>query len=183
MSNAGRLEEAEKLQVALSAAMGAGCRSCADKLYPMLQSLGVAADEIEQALVQGLRARGAAAALMRAKAEALTGQAPPPESAGRDEAASVLSELMRIGAGVAANSAPSTLHHMERARAAGATEQEIRTAIGTARLVRSKAQEFSDAEIDEACAAAKPDARVPEVPCPLNALGDSGARSEPGCCS
>jgi alkylhydroperoxidase/carboxymuconolactone decarboxylase family protein YurZ len=183
MSNAGKLEEAEKLQVALSAAMGAGCRTCADKLYPMLQSLGVAADEIEQALVQGLRTRGAAAALMQAKAEALTGQTPPPEPAGCDEAVSKLSELMRIGAGVAVNSAPSALHHMERARSAGATEQEIRIAIGTGRLVRSKAQDFSDAEIDEACAAAEPEARVPEVPCPLDAVGDSDARSEPGCCS
>lgn len=183
MRNAGVLEEVEKLQVALSAAMGAGCRSCADKLYPMLQSLGAAADEIEQALAQGLRTRAAAAALMQSKAEALMGRTPAPEPAGREEVVNKLAELMRVGAGVALNSAPNALHHMERARSAGATEQEIRIAIGTGRLVRSKAQGFSDAEIDEACAAAEPDARVSEVPCPLNAVGDGEPRAEPGCCS
>ena len=182
MSNTGTLEEVEKLQVALSAAMGAGCRTCADKLYPMLRSQGAAADEIERVLVQGLRTRAAAAQPMQAKAEALVGRTPAPDTAGGDEVASRLSELMQIGAGVAVNSAPTVLHHMERARSAGATEQEIRIAIGTGRLVRSKAQGFSDAEIDEACAALEPSARVPEVPCPLDAAGDGEVRSASDCC-
>ena len=183
MTDTGTLEEVEKLQVALSAAMGAGCRTCADKLYPMLRSLGAAADEIERALLQGLRTRAATAALMQAKAEALMGRKPAPDTAGDDEVVSRLSELMQIGAGVAVNSAPTVLHHMDRARAAGATEQAIRLAIGTGRLVRSRAQGFADAEIDEACAAAEPDARVPEVPCPRDAVDSGDPRREPGCCS
>jgi len=149
----------------------------------MLRSLGAAADEIEPALEEGLRTRRATAALMQSKADALMGRTPAPDVASDEEISSVLSELMRIGAGVAANSAPTVLHHLERARSAGATEQEIRLAIGIARLVRSKAQGFSDAEIDEACAKEESGAQVPEVPCPLDAVAGSHPREEPGCCS
>ena len=183
MSNPGTLTEVEKAQVALSAAMGAGCRTCADNLYPMLRSLGAAADVIEPALDEGLRTRQATAALMQSKADALMGRTPAPDVASDEEIASVLSELMRIGAGVAANSAPTALHHLERARSAGATEQEIRLAIGIARRVRSKAQGFSDAEIDEACAKGESGAQVPEIPCPLDAVTGSHPREESGCCS
>ncbi|MDH5307572.1 MAG: hypothetical protein OEW02_10345, partial [Myxococcales bacterium] len=105
-SNDGTLEEIEKAQVALSAAMGAGCRSCADNLYPMLRSLGAAADEIGLALEEGLHTRRAATALMCAKAGALMGRTSAQEAAPDEGSVSRLSELMRIAAGVAANSAP-----------------------------------------------------------------------------
>lgn len=183
MSSNERLTEIEKAQIALSAAMGAGCRTCADNLYPMLRSLGAAADEIAAALAEGLRTSGSAAVLMRSKADTLVGRTPSPDEASDDRIASKLSELMRIGAGVAANSAPTVLHHLENARSAGATEPEIRLAIGIARRVRSKAQGFSDAEIDEACAKEEPGAEVPDVPCPLDTTAEVGARSESGCCS
>jgi alkylhydroperoxidase/carboxymuconolactone decarboxylase family protein YurZ len=183
MSNPGTLTKVEKAQVALSAAMGAGCRTCADNLYPVLRSFGAGADEIEPALDEGLRTRRATAALMQSKADALVGRTPAPDVANDDEIGSRLSELMRIGAGVAANSAPTVLHHLKRARSVGATEQEIGLAIGIARLVRSKAQGFSDAEIDEACAKEASGAQVPEVPCPLDAVTASDPRAESGCCS
>jgi alkylhydroperoxidase/carboxymuconolactone decarboxylase family protein YurZ len=182
MSSTGTLGDVEKAQIALSAAMGAGCRTCADNLYPMLRSLGAAADEIELAFGAGLRTRQSTAALMRSKADALMGRTPAPDPASADEVVSKLSELMRIGAGVAANSAPSVLHHLERARCVGATEEEIRLAIGIARRVRSKAQGFSDAEIDEVCAK-EHNAEVPEVPCPLDSVTGSDARADSGCCS
>jgi alkylhydroperoxidase/carboxymuconolactone decarboxylase family protein YurZ len=120
---------------------------------------------------------------MQSKADALVGRTPAPEVANHAEIGSRLSELMRIGAGVAANSAPTVIHHLETARSVGATEEEIRLAIGIGRLVRSKAQGFSDAEIDEACAKEESGTQVPEVPCPLEAVTGSDPRAESGCCS
>jgi alkylhydroperoxidase/carboxymuconolactone decarboxylase family protein YurZ len=149
----------------------------------MLRSFGAAADEIEPALDEGLRTRRATAALMQSKADTLMGRASAPDAASDDEIGSRLSELMRIAAGVAANSAPTVLYHLERARSAGAAEQEIRLAIGIARMVRSKAQGFSDAEIDEACAKEESGAQVPEVPCPLDAVAGSDPRADSDCCS
>jgi hypothetical protein len=64
----------------------------------------------------------------------------------------------------------------------GATEQEIRLAVGIARRVRSKAQGFSDVEIDEVCAK-EPGVEVPQVPCPLESATGSDAGAESGCCS
>jgi hypothetical protein len=64
----------------------------------------------------------------------------------------------------------------------GATEEEIRLAIGIARRVRSKAQGFADAEIDEVCAR-EHGAEMPQVPCPLDSVSGSDARADSGCCS
>jgi len=182
MTNSETLNGLEKAQVALAAAMGAGCRTCADNLYPMFRSLGASADEVERAFSEGLGTRESATALMRHKAHSLMGRVPGAGAAGITESGSKISELMRIGAGAAANSAPTVVHHIERAQSVGATQEEIRLAIGIARMVRSKAQGFSDAEIDQVCAK-EPGAEVSQVPCPLESVNHSDAPAASGCCT
>jgi hypothetical protein len=172
----------EKAQIALAAAMGAGCRTCADKLYPMLQSLGASQEAIERAFSEGLGARESATALMRSKAHELIGRIPGARAARGAARVSRASELMRIGAGVAANAAPAVAHHIERAQSLGATLDEIRLAIGIGRMVRSKAQGFADTEVDGATAS-EPVAEVPRAPCPLEADLLGGAPTTSGCCS
>lgn len=182
MTTPENLNGLEKAQIALAAAMGAGCRTCADKLYPMFESLGAAPEEIESALSAGLGARESATALMRNKAHELVGRISGARAPDVDGGASRISELMRIGAGVAANAAPAAAHHIERARSLGATRDEIQLAIGVGRMVRSKAQGFSDAEID-GTHASEPAAEVPRAPCPLEADMLGGAPAPPsGCC-
>lgn len=180
MTTSETLNGLEKAQVALAAAMGAGCRTCADNLYPMFQSLGASTDEIERAFSEGLGTRESATALMRHKAHSLMGRVPRAGTPGITDGGSKISELMRIGAGVAANSAPTVVHHIERAQTLGATQEEIQLAIGIARMVRSKAQGFSDAEIDRSYAK-EPRVEEPQGPCALEAdiLRDAPTS---GCC-
>jgi AhpD family alkylhydroperoxidase len=149
---AAREEEAlsgkEKTLIALAAAIGGGCRTCADKLHPIAQSVGANAEEIGQAFAEGLRQRESATRVMREKAGALLGRVVSAEAASGG-APTRIAALSRLAASAAANSALDALEQIEAARAAGATEAELKVAMGIARSVRSKAQGFSDAELGE----------------------------------
>jgi alkylhydroperoxidase/carboxymuconolactone decarboxylase family protein YurZ len=146
MSEDASLSGKEKILVAMAAAMGGGCRTCAQGLYSMAGSEDATAEEIERAFSDGLVQRASATEVMREKAGALIGRAPDADApmAPRDTR---ISELSRLAASVALNSAPDALKRLEAARRAGATEAEVRVAIGIGKSVRSKAQGFSDAEL------------------------------------
>ncbi len=154
-----RLSDQQKILVALAAAMGAGCRTCAEKLFAMAAEAGVPSQDLGPALAEGLRARQTATETMRAKATSLLGRPLPIEQDARESLHML--ELCRLAAAAAANSAPDALHYAEAARSAGASEVAIGVAIGIARSVRSKAQGFSDAEIG--------DSGREETPCPTDA--------------
>jgi len=146
----------EKILVALAAALGAGCRTCAERLCAMAAEGRIPSDELEHALAEGLRAREAATETIQAKATSLLGRPPAIAPGGGKESRIV--ELCRLAAAAAANSAPDALRYADAARSAGATEAAIDVAIGIARSVRSKAQGFSDEEIGAL--------RAQETPCP-----------------
>jgi alkylhydroperoxidase/carboxymuconolactone decarboxylase family protein YurZ len=159
-----RLDEQQKILIALAAAMGAGCRTCADRLSAMAAEAGVPGHELEHAFAVGLLARETATETIRAKATSLLGHPPRIEpDAGKEP--HVL-ELCRLAAAAAANSAPDVLHYAEAARSAGASEVAIDVAIGIARSVRAKAQGFSDGEIgasrglETTCPTETPDASL-----------------------
>ena len=143
------LPNKEKALVALAAAMGGGCRTCADGLYPMAQAAGASTDEIERALREGLQVRENATAIMKRKAETLLGHRIPALGATEAEEAPGISRLTRLAAAVAANAAPDAVRHLEGASFAGVTEGAINVALAIARKVRTKAQGFSDEEIDQ----------------------------------
>jgi len=145
----GAMSGREKTSVALAAAMGGGCRTCAERLFSIARSQEMTDDEIEWAFAQGLEAKQRSTELMREKASELTGRAPQPpaEPGSRDEER--LGELARLAAAVAANAAPDARRHIEVAKSAGATEAAIDVAMAIARTIRGKAQGFSDEELDE----------------------------------
>ncbi len=143
------LTNKEKALVALAAAMGGGCRICADRLHPMAQAAGASNDEIEGALREGLQAREGASAIMKRKAETLLGHRIPARGATRAAEEPGIAGLTRLAAAVAANAAPDAARHLEGASVAGVTEGAINVALAIARKVRTKAQGFSDEEIDQ----------------------------------
>jgi hypothetical protein len=170
----------EKILVALAAALGAGCRTCVDRLGAMAADARVPSDALEHALAEGLRAREASTETIRAKAAALLGHAAAIER-GADKEPRV-AELCRLAAAAAGNSAPDALRYADAARSVGATPAAIEIAIGIARSVRSKAQGFSDEELGGR--------RVPQMPCPTEAalpaakaapLGEPPAGPSCGC--
>lgn len=142
------LDNKEKALVALAAAMAAGCTRCAEKLHPMGLAAGASADEIEWALYEGLRARESATTIMRRKAEALLDRPLKLAAMGGGEGPAQVTELVRIAAAAAANSAAEAARHLEGARLSGAGDPAIATALAIARTVRSKAAGYADEAID-----------------------------------
>jgi len=155
-----RLSDKERLLVAMAAAMGAGCRTCARGLWAKADEAGVSADEIELAFRDGLLQRERATELMRAGAGALLGRELRTGGTTRPEVPTHITALGRLAASVAANAAPDALKSADAARASGATEAELRVAIGIGRSVRARAESFSDGEIDESHAEGPESAEV-----------------------
>ena len=186
MGESAALSSKEKVLVALAAAMGGGCRTCAEKLYAVAESAGATADEVERAFADGLHVRRSATEVMQHKAGELTGRTPDMDAATCSEKGSRITELSKLAAAVAANSSPDALRHLEAARFAGASDEGIGVAIGIGRKVRSKAQGFSDEEIGEL--------RSEEPACPKEAVaeeppsdaaasaGESALEKETLCC-
>ena len=178
MSDRQTLGSKDKLFIAMAAAMGGGCRTCAEGLHAMAGSDGITPEEQGRAFLEGLRVRERATKVMLRKAETLVGRELRHD--GNSDGGSDLRilELSRLAAAVAANSSPDAMLHMADARVAGASDSEIEVAIGTARMVRSKAQGFSDEEIG----VLKQD-EAEEAPCPLE-TAQAAAPSKTGeCCS
>jgi len=146
-----RLTNEEKNLVAMGAAMGAGCRTCADKLYTLALSLNIPEAMMVTAFDGGLAAKAQAVRTMEAKISALTG-----DKRRKDGSASgcsqKLSSLVRIASFVAANSAPDALAEIRKAKAEGIAAEQIGIAVSLAKMVRKNALSFSDQEIsDNAC--------------------------------
>lgn len=57
-----------------------------------------------------------------------------------------IKELIAIGASVTANCVPCLKFHVHKAREAGASEEEIKTAVGLGRTVRAGAAQVWDDE-------------------------------------
>jgi hypothetical protein len=142
------LTDREKTLVAMGAAMGAGCRTCADKLYGIAVSLKIPETEMVMALNGGLEAKFQAVGTMEAKVCALVGGAGPKDPS-VSEGCGKLSSLVRIASFVAANSAPDALREIREARGQGIVPEQIGVAVSLAKMVRKNAILFSDQEISE----------------------------------
>lgn len=167
----------DKLFIAMAAAMGGGCRTCAERLHASAGSQGITPEEQGRAFLEGLRARESATKVMHQKAETLVGRELR-DGPGADGATDLrVLELSRLAAAVASNSSPNALVHIADARAAGASDAEIDVAIGTARMVRSKAQGFSDEEVG-----APKQSQSEEAPCPIETGQAEASSKTGGCC-
>ena len=142
------LTDREKTLVAMGAAMGAGCRTCADKLYGIAVSLKIPEAEMVMALNGGIEAKFQAVGTMEAKVCALVGGAGP-EAPPLSGGAGKLLSLVRIASFVAANSAPDALREMQEAQRRGIAPEQIGVAVSLAKMVRKNAISFSDQEISE----------------------------------
>ena len=170
------LTDREKTLVAMGAAMGAGCRTCADKLYGIAVSLGIPEAEMMVALTGGLEAKAQAVGTMEAKISTLVGRAGAKGTSVSGEHGK-LSSLVRIAASVAANSAPDALIEMRKARVQGIPSEQIGIAVSLAKMVRKNAISFSDQEISDNDCGLQVDGA--EMCCPLSP--DTGSASACSC--
>jgi len=169
------LTNREKSLVAMGAAMGAGCRTCADKLYEVALSLKIPEAEMLQAFRAGLDAKAQAVGTMKAKVSGLVGGDPGDGVSSPQGLPGTLESLVRIASLIAANSAPDALAEMEKVRRQGATPDQLRACVSIAKMVRKNAETFSDQEIFEKMDGLKLD--VEEMCCPLPA----GSKNAPAC--
>jgi alkylhydroperoxidase/carboxymuconolactone decarboxylase family protein YurZ len=167
-----QLTDKEKTLISMGAAMGGGCRTCADKLYNMALTQDIPKAEMLQAFLLGLEAKAKAVKTMQDKVFALLAER---KAAGTEELSPKLSFLIRIASFTAANSAPDCLAQAVQAQAAGITAEELQLGIVTGKMVRKHANEFSDAEISGKfdCSGADEKAQC----CP----GLKNAKSSAGC--
>ena len=127
----------------MGAAMGAGCRTCADKLHEIAVSLNIPRGEMLKAFLLGLDAKADAVKTMQKKISALmNGNTDNPE-----ELSPKLAAMIRVASFAGANSAPDCLAEIKQAMPGEITDEQIQLCISTAKMVRKNAMGFSDQEI------------------------------------
>jgi len=160
------LTNQEKNLIAMSAAMGAGCRICADKLYGIATSLTIPEKEMLRAFQWGLDAKAQAIGTMRMKISGLIGNDKGIDTQKPDASSRKLAALARIASFVAANSAPDVVSEIQKAKEHDITTDQIQMCISLARMVRKNAGSFSDQEISEKFCSFETDGE--EMCCPVS---------------
>ena len=136
----------EKTFIAMGAAMGAGCRTCADKLHEIAESLKIPESEMANAFNVGLASKPEAANTMKEKVLSLFGSAVIlKEGLNNDK----LLSFIRIASFTSSNSAPDAVSEIYKAQTQGATPEQIRICIALGKMVRKNAISYSDREISE----------------------------------
>jgi hypothetical protein len=144
------LTDAEKLLVAMGAAIGGGCGKCAENLIKIAHEQGVSLADMETACKEGFAAKGDAIKTMKAKVTAIL-KAATHEGDKSWEGVDMgkMASLIRTAAFTAANSAPDAVKEMKKACLQGAVEGDFRVCLSIAKSIRKKAEQFSDEDVAE----------------------------------
>jgi len=161
------LSNEEKTLIAMGAAVGAGCRTCADKLYEIATSLNIPKQEMLQAFLVGLDAKAKAVQTMQDKISALMNDA----AVSPADLPERLAGMIRIASYAAANSAPDCLFEIQQAAKRAITDEQAGICIATAKMVRKNAMGFSDQDITDHFIT--PEANPRGVCCPDSGRGKS----------
>ena len=151
------MNERERTMIAMGAAMGAGCRQCAEGLLDAGKSLKIPAKEIWKAFEMGLNAKAEAVNTMRAAVSSMLHKEAGKETdcgcAKPDNAGTInngrLACLIRLASYAASNSAPDALSEIDDAVVEGADRRQIRLCMSIAGMVREKSAGFSDQEVGQ----------------------------------
>lgn len=143
------LTDSEKNIIAMGAAMGGGCRICAEKLHTIAGTLEISEADMLKAFESGLDAKAQAIKTMKEKVASLLGSGKNAEAETGSKFSEKLDNLVRMASFVAANSAPDFISEMKKACKNGITREQIKMCISLAKMVRKNAAGFSDQEIGE----------------------------------
>jgi AhpD family alkylhydroperoxidase len=144
MSTVENLSQKEKGLIAVAASIASGCMPCTEQNIKSVGEAGADQAEIREAIDTALGARNNATNIMAEAAQGIpTTEYPIKARSGSLE--QPINELVWLGAALAADSVTGLEYYLTRARAAGASTRQIRTAIGIARAIRREAAEKADA--------------------------------------
>jgi hypothetical protein len=165
-----QLSNPEKNLIAMGAAMGGGCRTCADKLYGTAVAMNIEKRQMLNAFVLGLEAKIEAIKTMQAKVKQILGENEKQDGVVSED----LVSLIRIASFAAANSAPDVFAEIQKARQQGVSLEPIKISIQLGKMVRKNANMFSDQEIMEGLSL--PETDLEEFCCPgsANKIGATG---------
>lgn len=134
------LTQKEKELVAVGASIAAGCQSCTAHHFKAVRAAGATEAEIRQAVDDALCVRNSATRIMTGLAEKHQGNGRLTEDPYCSEKP-LIGELVSIGAALAVNCTTTLETRLQAARAAGATDRQIQTALGVAHAVKKMAGE------------------------------------------
>ena len=151
MSTNGILTQKEKELVAVGASIAAGCQPCTAHHFKAVREAGAAEAEIRQAVDDALCVRNSATRIMTGLAEKHLGNEPSAEES-CCSSKPLIGELVSIGAALSVNCPTNLETHLKAARAMGATERQIQTALGMARSIKKVAGQKVEAATGTATA-------------------------------
>lgn len=170
-----QLSNKEKTLISMGAAMGGGCRTCADKLYEAANSLSIPKEEMLKAFLLGLDAKADAVKTMKNKVSALLSDV---NTGSTKDFSPQLTSMIRITSFTAANSAPDCLAEMQQAISMGITAEQVQLCIASGKMVRTHAMGFSDEEISNKFSGSEPNL---QSTCGCG-CGPTKAQNSSGCC-
>jgi AhpD family alkylhydroperoxidase len=132
--------------IAVGASVAAGCLPCTKFHVRAASAVGAASREILLAVRDAVRVRGAAASVM-AKAGGLSPDETDLPDQGPDEARSLIRELVMVSAAYAVSCTTGLGTHMAAARALGATDKQLFTAVRIACEIRDVAVQKAKAAV------------------------------------
>jgi AhpD family alkylhydroperoxidase len=140
------LSEKEGEIIAVGASVASGCLPCTKFHLRVAAAVGAEAGEILQAVRDAMRVRGEAAAIM-ARAGGLSPDEIVPPRQAPQEGPALIRELVMTGAAYAINCATSLGAHMAAARALGASDRQLFTAVRIACDIREVAVQRAKAAV------------------------------------
>lgn len=132
--------------IAVGASVAAGCLPCTKFHIRAASAVGAASGEILQAVRDSVRVRGVASAVM-AKAGGLSPDEADLPNQGFDETRSLIRELVMVSAAYAVSCTTGLGTHMAAARAMGATDKQLFTAVRIACDIRDVAGKKAKAAV------------------------------------
>ena len=161
MSKNQTLTPKQKELVAVAASIAAGCRPCTTHHFDAARKAGATDAEIRRSVDCALAIRQRSTQLMATLAEQLLNTTPQldvPERPG----GTVIDELVCASAALAVNWVAGVEDHLSIARALGASDRQIQSALGMARLVKKVAGQKAEAAAAARGAPPEPNADTAE---------------------
>ena len=134
----------EKELVSFGASVAAGCKPCTRFHVKKVREAGASDNEIEQAITDALRVRDHARDIMECQAMKLVGVDRHHEDEDAAPDVARMTGLVSIAAAFAVNCTSSLEKHIAAARDAGGHEDDIRSALDAAVIVKGQASTYVD---------------------------------------
>jgi len=145
--NTTKFTQKEKELIATGISIAAGCQPCTTYHFDAVREAGATEEEISQAVADALCVRNSATKTLKELTERLLENAPEAEEY-CCSSKPLIGELVSIGAAYAVNCTTNMASHLEKAKAMGASEQQIKLTVEIARSIKNIAEQKVDKLID-----------------------------------